>query len=455
MRICFIPIDNRPVCYNLVEDICRIDRSIELFMPPREYLGDLTKTADVDKIFEWFSDVESADVVILSLDTIAYGGLVPSRRSQDSKEIVLERVEKFREEWNKKNAKIYALSSIMRISNNNYNEEEKEYWKDYGEKIFRWSYETSQSGQSNVVILQEILDDYLTTRERNFEINKIFLEWQKGGEFEELVFTKDDCAEFGLNIDEARVLEGMGGRVITGADEVPISLLSKSITGKMSVKPIFVESDTSLKSNYEDVSIEDSVKNQLRLADVDITDEAPDIVMVVNNFKVCQGEIVMERATEQFCGEFRLPKRPYMVADVRNANGADNNFVEHILPQIRGEDFYGYSAWNTSANAIGTLICVAKIRFLAKDYDDNAFRMVQLTRFLDDWGYQANVRQELKKRYKFPKEIRDKDEVKTLMRDYEERVRDVLGLEPVQIEYGFPWGRFFEIEIGVGVNVWG
>ena len=31
-----------------------------------------------------------------------------------------------------KDAKIYAFSSIMRISNNNYNEEEKEYWKDYG-----------------------------------------------------------------------------------------------------------------------------------------------------------------------------------------------------------------------------------------------------------------------------------------------------------------------------------
>ena len=36
--------------------------------------------------------------------------------------------------------KIYAFSSIMRISNNNVNEEEKEYWSDYGTKIFEYSY---------------------------------------------------------------------------------------------------------------------------------------------------------------------------------------------------------------------------------------------------------------------------------------------------------------------------
>ena len=34
MKICFIPIDNRPVCYNLVKDIAAIDEDIEIFIPP-------------------------------------------------------------------------------------------------------------------------------------------------------------------------------------------------------------------------------------------------------------------------------------------------------------------------------------------------------------------------------------------------------------------------------------
>ena len=43
MKICFLPIDNRPVCYNLVKDIVAIDDDIELYLPPRDFLGDLTK----------------------------------------------------------------------------------------------------------------------------------------------------------------------------------------------------------------------------------------------------------------------------------------------------------------------------------------------------------------------------------------------------------------------------
>ena len=49
MKICFIPIDNRPVCYSLAKDIVSIDESIEILMPPREILGGLIKNANLDK----------------------------------------------------------------------------------------------------------------------------------------------------------------------------------------------------------------------------------------------------------------------------------------------------------------------------------------------------------------------------------------------------------------------
>ncbi len=80
MKICFIPIDNRPVCYNLACDIVAIDNSIDLFIPPREMLGALTKYADIDGIINWLKAVPRCDAMVLSLDTIAYGGLIPSRR---------------------------------------------------------------------------------------------------------------------------------------------------------------------------------------------------------------------------------------------------------------------------------------------------------------------------------------------------------------------------------------
>lgn len=443
MRIAFIPIDNRPVCYNLAVDIAKIDSNIEFFIPPREYLGSLTRNADVDKIYEWFKQLPDLDKVIISLDTIAYGGLIPSRRSTDSEQIIKNRVLKFRQEWTKKKAKVLAFSSIMRISNNNYNEEEKEYWNKYGTKIFEYSYNTHKCNLGNFgspiqnLIPTNILNDYLSTRQRNFNINKMYLEWQKLGFFDELIFSKDDCAEYGFNVKEAKELEKNGAKVITGADEIPISLLSRAYDTDLKVKVEFTEPNSkNLISNYEDVSIEKSVLNQLALANIEVVEENQDIILIVNNFKNHQGEIVMKRPTEQFSGNIKLPNTPYMIADVRNANGADNNFVSKILPQINLENFYGYSAWNTSANTLGTLICIAKIKFGSKKYNDNAFKKVEMVRFLDDWAYQANIRQQIDK----------PGNIKIEMKPFEEQVEKVLGID-IQNNYTYPWNRLFEVEV--------
>ena len=80
MKICFIPIDNRPVCYTLPKLLAGIDKNIEFSIPEREFLGDLNKSANIEAIFEWLKNLPKQDKIILSLDTIAYGGLIPSRR---------------------------------------------------------------------------------------------------------------------------------------------------------------------------------------------------------------------------------------------------------------------------------------------------------------------------------------------------------------------------------------
>ena len=441
MNIAFVPIDNRPVCYTLPEQICAMDGNIRLYMPSREWLGDLTKYADVDKIFQWLKDLPKVDAIILSLDTVAYGGLISSRRSNDSFEKIKERIEKLKEILKDKHAEIYAFSSIMRISNNNINEEEKEYWNKWGKKIFNYSFCMDKFGTiCKNEVPEEILNDYLSTRKRNFEINKIYLEWQKEKIFNTLIFSKDDCAEYGFNVQEARELEKLGGFVKTGADEIPLTLLARSIKGKLKVAPIFLEPDCKdLISNYEDVSIEKSVKGQLNLAGCDICEPCDaDILLYVNNFKDKQGEIVMKVFTEQFGGEFKTPDKNFMSADVRFANGADNAFVKKLFENDLNENFYGYAAWNTSANSLGSLICGAKVKYFAKSFDKSAFQKLQTVRFLDDWAYQANVRQNLK--------TPDVDKITAEMRHYENVVFDKLKSK-YKIDYKFPWNRLFEVEI--------
>lgn len=434
MKIAFLPIDNRPVCYTLAKDIAQIEENIEFFLPPREFLGDLTKTADIENLISWLENLPKVDSLILSLDTLVYGGLIPSRRSTETLEELEERLARIKPLL--RNKKVYAFSSIMRISNNNYNEEEKEYWSKFGKKIFEYSF---SGGVNKADIPDEILDDYLATRKRNFEVNKIYLAWQKEGLFDTLIFSKDDCAEKGFNVEEAKELEKLGGKTKTGADEIPLSLLARSIDKKIKVFPEFLEPDCkNLISNYEDVSIEKSVLGQLELAGFEVSspDEA-DIVLIVNNFRNKQGELVMGWDTEPFDGKLVLPDKPFAVADVRFANGADNAFVEQLLEKIDLENFYGYAGWNTSANTLGSLLCAMKVKWQAKQYNPQAFAKLELVRFLDDWAYQANVRAQIEK----PVDIRN------LMQPYETRLNNVLKLAPSKLDYTYPWKRKFEVEV--------
>lgn len=445
MNIGFIPIDNRPVCCTLAQDIASIDNSINFYMPPRKFLGGLTKTADYEDIFSWLKQLPALDALVVSLDTIAYGGLIPSRRGSESFEEIKTRILNFKKILAPQNTKIYAFSSIMRISNNNINEEEKEYWSRWGKRIFDYSYQTHKLGCESCIsngIPSEILDDYLNTRKRNFEINKLYLEWQKEGFFDTLVFSKDDCAEYGFNVQEAKALEALGGFTKTGADEIPLTLLARAIRAEKTIKisPIFTEpACKDLISNYEDVSIENSVKGQLELAGCTISEpKNADILLYVNNFRKNQGEIVMEIPTEPFDGEWQPLQKPYMIADVRFANGADNAFVKQLFAKPADKNFFGYSAWNTSANTLGSLICAAKVKFFAQKYNHKAFLKLQMTRLLDDWAYQANCRQNLSS--PDPKALNE------MILPYKKQAENFLQSD-FETSYKFPWNRLFEVEI--------
>ena len=448
MRICFIPIDNRPVCTYLPEDIVSCDESIEFYMPPLGILGGLDKNADAAGIYDWLQQIPQVDYTIVSLDTIAYGGLIPSRRSNLSFDEIKNNLQKFKTVLKQKSGKIFAFSSIMRISNNNVNIEEKEYWADYGEKIFEYSFNRSKYGENSKEcqnakkqIPDSILNDYLAGRKRNFEINKLYLDWKKEGFFDVLIFSKDDCAKFGLNTDEGYELYKLGADVMTGADEIPLTLLARTIQKNISICPVFLEENSKyLISNYEDISVEKSVIRQAELAGFKITPyNDADIILIVNNFKEHQGEIVMNIDTDPFKGNFTPPEKPYIIADVRYTNGADNSFVNALFENGRDKNFLAYAAWNTTANTTGSLLCLAKVVYGAALLDTSAYEKLLMIRLLDDWAYQANVRQMIDK----PQNIDN------LMQPFIQKISSFLGWYPLSVYFTHPWARLFEINVSL------
>lgn len=465
-KIALIPIDNRPVCYTLPLLIANVNPKVKLLLPNRKFLGSLTKNADIEAIFEWLEELQDVDYIVISADTLIYGGLIPSRRTTANIKEIEQKILHLRNILLKKdNCKTYLFSSIMRISNNNINEEEKEYWKDWGEKIFEYSYNLHRAElegndeakrrafELSLEIPKEILIDWLASRARNFEVNKMYLKLYDDGLINSLVYSKDDCAKFGLNVKEAKYFEFEAEMrknvfVKTGADEIPLTLLARCLSDgeKIKIAPVYTKPNFVQNiSKYEDISLEKSVNSQIETAGAIVSDvENADMILYINNFEKEQGELVMNVDVPLFDGEIKHFGKPYFVADVLNANGADNNFVKKLMENRVSDNFSGYAAWNTTGNSLGSTISAAISVFTAKNIDKSAFEKLQTVRFLDDWAYQANLRKQIKS-----EKISDEKEIKKLFVPYETAVREFLKTPKYEIEYSFPWNRTFEIEVKI------
>lgn len=455
-NILVIPIDNRPVCYDLPVITAQISSETSVFIPPRDFLGGLTTYANYEGILSWCKKItenNKIDYAILALDTIAYGGLVASRRVDISQEEIKTKIMGFLSELKKSNAKILATSSIMRISNNNVNEEEKSYWNTYGEKIFKYSFESHKTGKvPEHDIPKEILKDYLNTRKRNFEINEFFLSLLDEKLFDFLVISQDDTAQFGLNVKEGKLLgeiikeKNLPATIKTGADEIPLTLMTRAFLDfykeDISITPIYsIPESKNIISRYEDVTIEKSLEGQVSICGAKLAQKG-DFSLYVNTPAKIQDDLAMQIFKDEAAIEFRPPEEFYAIADIKLANGADNNLVERLLSTPCGENFLGYAGWNTTANTFGSVLSMAIITYIAKRknvFSEEPFKKLLATRLLDDWAYQANLRQSLRKNPDF--------DLEEGYIEYIKKVQTFLDSDFEKISFYFPWQRTFEVGV--------
>lgn len=423
-----IPLDARPCTYRFPIDLAAI-AGLPVLAPPPAMLGDLRRPADPDALQAWLlQNAPRASALVIALDTLAYGGLIPSRREDIPLSTLKARLSTLRDlKARFPQLPLYGFSVTMRLSNSNDATEEKSYWADYGKQIYRYSYHLDKFEQEHdpqdlaiareaqEQVPAEILEDYRTTRERNFAVNRMLLDWTADGTLDLLLLTQDDTSPFGFNVREQRHLLAaiaemhLQDRVLVypGADEVASVLVARHLNRMHGRKPAFhmttsTPDGASITAMYEDRPLARTVAGQVGAAGgrlVDSPAEA-DLALMLNTPATGQGDLALRirlelpdtppRDLAPFARALSDSPLPVALADVAYANGADPALFARFsdVPRLAA-----FAAWNTAGNTLGTVVTQASA-FLAMT-DEQAQQQFLLDRMADDLLYQAFLRPEL------------------------------------------------------------
>lgn len=137
-KIVYLPLDERPCNAKFPAKLLENNREFCLKTAPQEILGDKKTPACHEKIEEFLlRETKDADCLVVSVDTLLYGGIVPSRLHHQSAEELKKRLDflKVLRERNPK-MKIYAFHLLMRCPQYSSSDEEPDYYETCGREIF-------------------------------------------------------------------------------------------------------------------------------------------------------------------------------------------------------------------------------------------------------------------------------------------------------------------------------
>ncbi len=445
-RILFVPLDDRPPCLQWVVKMGEIGDA-EVVAPPREMLGKFTEFGKPDEIIAWLNkqNLQSFDAAIISVDMLAYGGLVAMRENETDLQTAQKRLALIREI--KKRApklKIYASSVMMRLAptGNVVNES-------YRENMAKWaeiSVDENLKKETNELekkIPAEALKNYKLARVRDLQINLAAIDLVKERIVEQLILGQDDAKPKGVHVaDRERLIAEVSKLklqskigVQPGADELSMLQLARVLSDKYQFQPRIkaIYSSDTIKNQfmpYEDRPLHQTVSFQIEsIGAKEVQNEKDaDILFYVyaSRYEKGRAETFVQEIKKRFVNEkdgIGIPisnAKPFIIADVDpkgDIQGADPNFTEALKMNLVILRTDGYAAWNTAGNTVGTALPHGVIFNLSKkqfsvprgvpfristgetkrrhaimERVDYAQTWFMLNRLLDDYVYHSLVR---------------------------------------------------------------
>ena len=494
-KIVLLPLDERPCNYEFPNKLFS-HGDIEIVRPRK--LGNKKIPASFEVIDEFLRDeCADADGLVISMDMLLYGGLIPSRLHHESREALLDRIRILKEirEKNKKLV-IYAFQVIMRCPDYSSDDEEPDYYRIYGKEINELGVAVHKSRlgiESEVPVKMAMekvdpkcLDDYISRREINRYMNVETLQLARDGLIDALVIPQDDSSKYGYAaIDQKAIREkiseyNMEDKVLMypGADEVELTLMARMLNFLAKKQPkIYVKYTSEMAKNiiplYEGCTLSNTIKYHILSAGGLVTEsyEAADIVLFMTAPAGGMEEAMTQPSEKlEYCVERNIAemfellkycireKKIVTIADNAYANGGDLSIIKilnnnHLLMKVDG-----YAGWNTSANTLGTALAEGVDSYLYGTSKGHQSFLAE--RYVEDAGYCSVVRKGVTE--KLPEsmnyfDVREPDGMVAGMvkEELEQFVKESLSSEAEAMhitKVSMPWSRMFEVNLEVEYN---
>lgn len=496
MKTLLIPLDERPCNYQFPYMVAQSNHNIELKRPVKELLGHKKEPANSYRLSEYIlKETVNCDNLIISIDMLLYGGLIPSRLHHLSYDEVQQRLALIRAlKMKNPHLKIYAFHCIMRAPHYNSSEEEPDYYEDYGYALFRRKYlqdyqqrhgltELEEKELHEISIPEKIIDDYEKRRDFNTMMNLEVVHYLQQGYIDFLVIPQDDSSPYGYTaISQKKVIEEVNKKhlqqkvmIYPGADEVAMSLLARAYHEYYNIEPKVYPFYASVLGptiipKYEDRPMLESLKAHLRVCKAKMVEsvQEADVILALNApGKIMQESFVDEDELDISYTSYRhLLDFAYRIAeyiqdgykvalcDSAFSNGGDLQLIEYLDELEVLDCLISYAGWNTHCNSLGTTLSQAFIG------QNNKVHLCY--RLIEDVFYQSLVRKDVVNHilpslhlsyYDFKNQQK---QVEDIIQDKLQTYYNSLKIShqyPVRIlNVDMPWKRMFEIGMDIEVK---
>lgn len=503
-KILYIPLDERPCNYVYPQHLVNTRNDVQLIFPPREILGNKKEAADVDRLWEFvFANASKVEGIVLSVETLVYGGLLPSRLHHLSNNDREKRMAMFRQlRALSKVTPIYASCLIMRTPKFNTSDEEPDYYELYGRKLFRRAYlqdkkqrvgldeqEANELTQANDYIPKTCINDYESRRRFNVRVTLHLLELVDEGVIDFLSIPQDDSSIFGYTASDqeivySRIVEKrLQSKVLVypGADEAGCTLITRMLNKLLDRKPsiYYFYSSTiapTIVPLHEDRPMNESVKAHLLASGCEVASmpEAADFILAINAPGKFMEEAVNQTTKDITYSSFRqlgffveqIQKwvqsgKPVVIADNAFANGGDQELIQYLDDYQILEHLLSFKGWNTNCNTLGTSIAAGVFGFDRQNQSE--IKKHVLYHILDDVFYQSQVRKRITDEL-LPAlnanyfDLNDQDHVveqeiqQQIMEAYKGMIKKSFrNMVISELKVYTPWSRMFEV--GLELNI--